>query len=144
MIDDIKSLVGNKPDQISTNQQKKVLIVEDDPTLGDALSIKLQKENFITLRATNGQEGLETINVQKPDVVLLDLMMPVMDGKTMLTKVREIPEFKKLPVLVLTNAGEVENINNMMTINEAVEFLVKSNTSLEEIIVKIKRYTHSE
>lgn len=140
MIEDIKILMGKKKSSPEVVQQKKILIVEDDPSLGNALEIKLKRENFVTFRAGNGQEGLDILNSQKPNIVLLDLMMPVMDGKTMLTKLRQIPEFKKLPVLVLTNAGEVENINQTTTVNEAVEFLVKSNVSLEEIIMRIKRY----
>lgn len=143
MIDDIKTIIGKKPKTESKIEPKKILIVEDDHALGSALELKLQHEGFVTIRGANGQEGLDLIKSEKPDVVLLDLMMPVMDGRTMLTKIREIEEFKKLPVIVLTNAGAVENIHETQRINEAVEFLVKSNTSLEIIVDRIKRYIHA-
>src|SRR6266480_3481566 len=94
----------------TASSQKKVLIVEDEKMLANALELKFTHENFAVLKAENGQMGLDMIQANKPDVVLLDLMMPVMDGKTMLRKLREIPEFKYLPVVVLTNAGDVDNI----------------------------------
>src|SRR5690348_5838633 len=82
-------------------QQKKILIVEDDMMLSSALELKFKHENFTVLKAVNGQEGLAMIQANKPNIVLLDLMMPVMDGKTMLHRLREIEEFKFLPVVVL-------------------------------------------
>jgi DNA-binding response OmpR family regulator len=89
---------------------KKVLIVEDEKALADALEMKLKHEGFAVARAANGQEGLEAVLSFSPDVILLDLMMPVMDGKTMLRKLRDLPQFKTLPIIVLTNAGTVDNI----------------------------------
>jgi CheY-like chemotaxis protein len=75
---------------------------------------------------------------QKPNLVLTDLMMPVMDGKQMLHKIREIPEFKELPVIVLTNAGTADNIKETQFYNNANDFLIKSNVQPEEIVSKIK------
>lgn len=117
---------------------KKVIVIEDEKMLADALTIKLTHAGFEVLHADNGQAGLEMIVAQKPAIVLLDLMMPVMDGKAMLQKLREIPEFKDLPVMVLTNSGTVENMHETQTNNGAVEFLIKSNVSLDEIVERIK------
>src|SRR5689334_23057436 len=106
-----KGLVGddNKSTQqsISTNtvQSHKVLIVEDEKLLGDALEFKLKKAGFTTTRAFNGQEGLELAKSTTPDVILLDIIMPIMNGKVMLRALRQLPEFKTTPVIVLTNAG---------------------------------------
>jgi len=86
-------------------EQKKVLIVEDEKLLANALEMKFSHANYLVAKAENGQIGLEQAQKFKPDVIILDLMMPVMDGKTMLHKLREIPELKMLPVVVLTNAG---------------------------------------
>lgn len=148
IFDNIKSLVSS-PNQANPQQPaaaapvavKKVLIVEDEKMLGDALSVKLTRAGFQVIRAENGQAGLDLVASQKPNVVLLDLMMPVMDGKTFLEKLRGIPEFKNLPVIVLTNSGSVDNMRETKTYFNAAEFFVKSNTSLDQIIEKITALT---
>ena len=120
---------------------KTVLIVEDEKMLSDALTAKLTHEGFEVQHADNGQAGLDMIKVKKPNIVLLDLMMPVMDGKTMLWKIREVPELKLLPVIVLTNSGTVENMKDTKTFLDASEFFVKSNVSLDDIVARIKTLT---
>lgn len=90
------------------------------------------------MRVENGQLGLEVIQKENPDVILLDLMMPVMDGVTMLHKLRELVSFKETKVIVLTNAGDVENMRQTMTMDNAIEFLIKSNVSLDQIAAKVK------
>ena len=148
IFDSFKSLFGTPKEQQSprTNNstetpsinQKKVLIVEDEKVLADALEIKFKHENFQVFKAENGQIGLDMVQQNKPDVVLLDLMMPVMDGKTMLRKMREIPEFKNLPVVVLTNAGEVDNIRETKQYDNASAFLIKSNINPEDVVKVVK------
>lgn len=118
--------------------KKKVLIVEDEPALADALVIKFNHEGFDAFKAENGQAGLDMAVSRKPDVILLDLMMPVMDGKTMLRKLRDIPEFKALPVLILTNAGDIDNIRETQTFYDAAGFLIKSNVNPEDIVSKVR------
>jgi len=118
--------------------QKKVLIVEDEEVLADALEMKFKHENFQVFKAENGQVGLDMIQANRPDIILLDLMMPVMDGKTMLHKLREIPEFKYLPVVILTNAGDVESIKQTKTYDNASAFLIKSNINPEDAITIVK------
>jgi len=135
-------LKSPKPDEISTpplTNAKKVLIVEDEKMLGDALELKFKHEGFIVLRAENGQVGLDVTQKEHPDIILLDLMMPVMDGKTMLRLLRDIPEFKTLPVLVLTNAGDVDNIRETQMYYGATDFLIKSNVKAEDISNRVKK-----
>jgi DNA-binding response OmpR family regulator len=150
LIKDIKTLIGiNEPNSTpdltsppyippTSKHQKKVLIVEDDKSLADVLEIALKEAEFNVIRADNGQAGLELLKSQIPDLVILDLMMPVMDGKTMLAKLREIPDFKYLPVIVLTNAGDTENMKETITYNNAEAFLVKANVTTQEIIERVK------
>ena len=142
----VKSVVpvqsGNPPETPPPVTQKKVIIIEDETVLADALAIKFQHEGFQVSKAENGQIGLDMIKANKPDVVLLDLMMPVMDGKTMLRKLREISDFKYLPVVVLTNAGEVENIKETKQYDNASAFLIKSNINPEDVIKLVKELLH--
>jgi DNA-binding response OmpR family regulator len=135
-------LFGNKKqtEPVSTVVHKKVLIVEDEAILADAMEISLKDEGFDVLRAANGQLGLDMAIANKPDIVLLDLLMPVMDGKTMLHKLREIPEFKILPVIVLTNAGDADNMRETKFYDNANAFLIKSNVTPGDIVNQVKTF----
>ncbi|HVA97233.1 MAG TPA: response regulator [Candidatus Acidoferrales bacterium] len=141
VVQDIKTIFGKKqpvPAQIKLDEQAKIiLIIEDDAILLEMYKDKFTKEGFETITAENGKIGLEKILSQKPDIVLLDLMMPVMDGKSMLRKLREFPQFKRLPVIVLTNAGDIENIRETKRYDDACEFLIKSNVTVDEIVEKV-------
>jgi DNA-binding response OmpR family regulator len=129
---------GKKNDQPVIQSKGKVLIVEDEKMLADALELKLKNEGYEVLKAENGQAGLDIVNTNKPNIILLDLMMPIMNGKQMLQKLREIPEFKTLPVIVLTNAGDADNIKETKMYYNASDFLIKSNVSPEDIVNKVK------
>ena len=146
IIKNIKSILGYQTDSAQQIQEsessqtlprKTVLIVEDEPSLANALELKLTKEGFNVLKAANGQIGLDLAISNKPDIILLDLVMPVMDGKTMLHKLRDIPDFKNLPVIVLTNAGDTDNIRETKVYDNASAFLIKSNVSTNEIVEAI-------
>ena len=96
--------------------------------------------------AESGRRALEQLGITgrqmapcDPDVILMDLMMPVMDGKTMLRLLRDMPEFKTLPVLVLTNAGDIDNIRETQMYYGATDFLIKSNTKAEDIVNRVNK-----
>jgi DNA-binding response OmpR family regulator len=127
------------PQTPNPSPAKKVLIVEDDAQLSSVLELKFTQAGFAVSKAPNGQVGLDLAISQKPDIIILDLMMPVMDGKTMLRKLRDIPDFKSLPVIVLTNAGSTDNMMETTTLYNASEFLIKSNVSMDDILAKVKQ-----
>lgn len=117
--------------------KKTILIVEDELSLRSALSEKLSKEDFEILEANDGQEGLDIAFKEHPDLILLDIIMPIMDGIKMLSKLREDDWGKTVPVLILTNLSDEEKTS------EAVEkgvsdYLIKSDYSLEDLMEKIK------
>lgn len=139
IISDVQVLTGQKEAIEKTpTAAKKVLVVEDEKPLLEALSARIADEGYKVLKAENGKEGLEIAIDQNPNIILLDLIMPVMDGKAMLKKLRELPQFKGLPVIVLTNAGDVDNVRETQLYFDAAEFLIKSNVNMEEIVQKIK------
>lgn len=147
----IKTIFGNNAQQgqntpntenVPNLQEKKVLIVEDEALLANALEIKLKNGGFVVLKAENGQVGLDSAIANKPDLILLDLLMPVMDGKTMLHNLRKLPEFKNLPVIILTNAGDVDNIRQTKTFDNASSFLIKSNVNPDNILTEVKNLIH--
>lgn len=142
IIDDIKVLIGDQDGKkIEIQPPKKVLIVEDEKPLADILETRLKEEGFEVIKAVNGEEGLKILIKFNPNVILLDLMMPVMDGRVMLRKLRDMPKFRHLPVIVLTNAGETDNIRETQRYSDAVYFLIKSNVTMDKIVETIKSIT---
>lgn len=135
---------GKKPEtpqaplQPSSTQNKKILIVEDEKDLRDFYTELLRGEGYEIITAANGQEGLELALAQNPRLILLDLMMPVMDGKTMLHTLRQNPAGKLIPVIVLTNAGDDENMRYVKLYEGVDDFLIKSNVTPDDITAKIK------
>jgi CheY-like chemotaxis protein len=140
IFDSLSNLLGNKQSSATPAPSKKILIVEDDKELRDFYTELLTTEGFSVTTAENGQLGLDAVTSQKPDLVLLDLMMPVMDGKTMLHTIREMPEFKTTPVIVLSNAGDADSIRQTKFFDNANDFLIKSNIAPNELINKIRTY----
>lgn len=116
---------------------KKILVVEDEPSLLGALQNKLTQEGFEYIEARNGQIGLEKALQEKPDLILLDIIMPVMDGLTMLNKLREDEWGKTAPVIVLTNLSDDEKVMEAVK-QGSYDYLIKSNWSINEVISKIK------
>ena len=119
---------------------KNILITEDDPILLNALKIKLEKQKYNVFTAVNGQAGLEIALESHPDLILLDLIMPVMDGMTMLRKLRETDSWgKTVPVVILTNlSGDSNQIINDVTDLEPSYYLTKADLKLDELLEKIK------
>jgi DNA-binding response OmpR family regulator len=140
VIEDVKTILGKPPQPHTQIQQslKKILIVEDDAILLEMYKDKFVTEGFEVITAINGKEGLEKTLEQKPNIIILDLMMPVMSGESMLKKIREFPQFKRLPVIVLTNAGEVDNIRLTKRYDDACDFLIKSNVSIDDVVDKVR------
>jgi CheY-like chemotaxis protein len=117
---------------------KKILIVEDEAPLRNAMSDILTFEGFIVFQAKNGQEGLDIALAQHPDLILLDLMMPVMDGLTMLEKLRTDQIYgKNAMVILLTNINDPDKVA-AATEAGSYDFLVKSDWNIEDVVRKIK------
>jgi len=121
--------------------KKKILIIDDDSSILEMYSITLKAEGFEVLSASNGKEGLKKAIAETPDLILLDIMMPVMDGLSMLQKLRRENQYgKNVPVILLTNmsAGGKEDIIERVAKTEPAYYIVKINTSPDELVEKIK------
>lgn len=119
------------------NYMKKILIVEDEVSLLNALCDKLTGEGFTVLKAKNGEEGLEVALREHPDLILLDIVMPVMDGVTMLGLLRKDTWGKDVEVIILTNLNEPEKVAEVLE-KEARDYLVKSDWTLQNVVKKIR------
>src|SRR3989344_5503419 len=120
------------------NKTKKILITEDETLLRSALSEKLRLEGFEVLAAENGQKGLELALAEHPDLILLDIIMPVMDGLTMLKHLRQDAWGKTAPVILLTNLAANDNIMPEVIEQQPAFYLVKTDWTLDKVVEKIK------
>jgi two-component system alkaline phosphatase synthesis response regulator PhoP len=117
--------------------QKKILLVDDDAQIHDLYKTRLKLAGFTVLEAWNGKEGIEVAKKEKPDFILLDVLMPVMDGPRALLEMKEDEELKNIPVLILTGLEDrpidvrvAKEVGAVDFINKAVEF--------KELIARIK------
>lgn len=117
---------------------KKILIVEDDEFLLQMYVTKLELESFRVLSATNGEEGLKTAFKEKPDLILLDLKLPKIDGFEVLRDLKSNEDTKNIPVVVLTNFSEKEHIDKCLALG-AEDYLIKAHFVPSEVISKIKK-----
>jgi DNA-binding response OmpR family regulator len=114
---------------------KKILVVEDEKSLRAAIVDILLLKNFLPIEAKNGREGVELALARHPDLILLDLIMPEMDGMIALKKIREDDWGKNVPVIILTNLSEAKE----PILNDAVtQYLIKSDWKLHDIMKKIQ------
>lgn len=117
--------------------KKKILIVEDDVALRNVYEMRLKIEGYDIIVSGDGEEGLSLAVKEKPDLVLLDLMMPKISGMDVLDILKSTPETKKIPVLILTALTQ-DSVKTKGYVFGADDFMVKSESKLEEIVGKVK------
>lgn len=115
-----------------------VLIVEDDQTLAQMYGTKFEAEGYLVLHAGDGSEGLVQAKQEKPDIILLDVMMPKLDGFGTLAMLKADKAMSKIPVIMLTNLAQEEDIKKGKELG-AVDYFVKANQTPGEIVNKVKK-----
>lgn len=120
-------------------KQKTILIVEDEKILQKTLADNLRAEKFLPIEAKNGREGVKLALSKHPDLILLDLLMPEMDGMTALKKIRQDTWGANVPVIILTNLSATDEklVEDMVT-QKPIHYLVKSDFKIDDVIKKIK------
>jgi len=116
---------------------KLILLIEDEPTLQKTLGRALAQAGYGVQSALDGQSGLALIKRNKPNLVLLDLILPKMDGFEVLRSIKQDPEIKDTPVIVLTNLESPQDVEKALS-EGATNYLVKANYELSEVIKKVK------
>ncbi|MBI2410902.1 MAG: response regulator [Candidatus Kerfeldbacteria bacterium] len=118
----------------------KVLIVEDDKFLSELISTKLTKEGFNIVLATDGESGLQKAIAEKPNIILLDIMLPGMSGFEVLEALKKQADqtVANIPVLILSNFGQESKVQQGLSLG-AKDYLVKANFTTAEIVEKIKK-----
>lgn len=117
----------------------RILIAEDEDFLIRALKDNLETEDCIVDAASNGEEAIESIKKNRPNIILLDLLMPKRDGFYVLEEVAKNPEWKLIPIIVLSNLGGDEEIKKALQMG-ADDYFVKSQHPIEEVIERVREY----
>ncbi len=117
---------------------QKIFIVEDDKFLRELISKKLVSEGYQIGQALDGEEGVKKIPEEKPDLILLDLILPGMDGFEVLSKLKENPDTANIPVIVLSNLSQESEIKRALDLG-ATDFLIKAHFIPGEIVEKINQ-----
>jgi len=116
---------------------KTILIVEDDKFLRGLIAQKLIKKGYEISEATDGEQGIKKIKEERPDLVLLDLILPGIDGFEVLTRTKTDPALAQIPVIILSNLGQSEDIDRGLKLG-ATDYLIKAHFTPDEIIEKVK------
>lgn len=118
------------------SDKKSILIIDDEAPLREALSEEFKENGYTVFTAANGQDGVAAAIKNKPDIILVDLIMPVMDGFQTLEAMNK--EGIKTPVMVVSNLGESEETKRAKKMG-AVGYIIKSNTTLSQIVEKVDK-----
>ena len=116
---------------------KTILLIEDEPTLQKTLSLALTQEGYEVKSALDGEIGLRLARESRPDLILLDLILPKLDGFEVLDELKKDDATKDVPVIVLTNLESTQDIEKALALG-ATNYLVKANYDLKDVIEKVK------
>lgn len=120
-----------------TKGKTSVLVVEDDQFLRDLIVRKLDNEGFAVTEAIDGEEALHKIQEEKPQLILLDIILPGIDGFEVLKRLQSTPELSKIPVVILSNLGQKDDIDRGIELG-AKDYLIKAHFTPSEIVEKVK------
>lgn len=118
-------------------KNKTILIVEDEASILNALVNKFSKEGFKVISGKNGEEGLKLALKKKPDLILLDIIMPIMDGVSVLKELKQDSWGVNAKVIILTNLSEGEDVFDLLDSGEQ-DYLIKSDWKLDDVVKKVR------
>ena len=122
-----------------TNKDQKILLIEDEEMLANMYETKFKNEGFNIKKALDGETGLKMALEDKPDIILLDIIMPKLDGFSVLRSLKDSVKTKDVPVILLTNLGQDEDVKKGTAMG-AAGYLVKANLTPAEVVDKVKDY----
>jgi len=125
-------------EEVKKQTKTRILIIEDDVFIMDMYETKFKMAGFEVLRAENGDKGIKVARKEKPDLIVLDIVMPQMDGLEVLKVVKGDSELKDIPVVLLTNLGQRENIEEGLKLG-ADDYIIKAHFTPDEVVGKVKK-----
>jgi DNA-binding response OmpR family regulator len=136
ILDKVRSTLAASHPAPQRLQGKKIVWAEDDSFLGDLLAVKFTKEGAVSHYARNGEEALEILKTEVPDVIVLDLILPGMHGFEVLKAIRADTRLAAVPVIILSNLGQKEDADRALQLG-ATKHLIKAEHDLDDIISEI-------
>ena len=121
-----------------TDSQKTVLVVEDDTFLAQLLTNRLQRAGLAVTRAGDGEEALRILKNTKPDLILLDIILPKKSGFEVMEEIQKDPLLKRAPIVIISNLGQDEDMARGRQLG-AIEYYVKAQTSIEDLVSKVQQ-----
>jgi CheY-like chemotaxis protein len=116
---------------------KRIVIVEDEEIMLDLLQRKLKTHGYEVSVARDGEEGLRVIKEERPDLIIMDLVMPKMDGFMVMEEIQKDEDLKKIPLIVVSNSGQPVELNRIKDLG-AKDWLIKTEFNPQELVEKIK------
>lgn len=120
------------------DEPKKILIIDDDFLVSDIYSMELQKAGYTTITANNGEAGLSKMQVEKPNLILLDIVMPGLDGLQVLDRIRSNPELSGVKVLLLSNLKDENTIKSGLA-RGANGYLIKPSLTPQQVVSEVNK-----
>lgn len=120
-------------------EKKKILLIEDDEFICQMYRVKFEQTAYQLIVAKDGQEGLDIMKKEKPDLVLLDIILPGLDGFELLTKAKNDPDIRAIPIVLLTNLGQEENVKKGMALG-ARDYIIKAHFTPQEVVEKVEGF----
>lgn len=121
-----------------SNPTPKILVVEDDKDLLSLINKKLTDEGFTVAAVETGRQALDFLEKGRPDLVLLDILLPDIDGLTILNEIANNPKTKDLPVIILSNLADQGSVEQAAAVGD-YEYLVKAKTDLNDVVKRIRK-----
>lgn len=122
---------------------KKILLVEDDEMLHNMYNQKFKSKGYEVVSAYNGSDGVKLAETEIPDIILMDIIMPKMDGFVALKKIRKSKKIGEIPVIILTNLGQEEDIQKGKELG-ADDYFIKANHTPAEVVEKVEKILPKE
>jgi two-component system phosphate regulon response regulator PhoB/two-component system alkaline phosphatase synthesis response regulator PhoP len=119
--------------------KKRILIIEDDEHVSKVYEMKFSKEGYNTVLVVNGERAVEKVTSEKPDLIILDLMVPKKDGFAILEEIKKNPSTASIPVLVLSNLGGKGDQERALGLG-ANDYMIKVENSMQDVIERAKKY----
>jgi len=120
------------------SEQKNILLVEDELLLSNILKSRLEKEGFKVFQARDGEMALKFLRETKPDIILLDIILPKISGFEILEELQKNPELQSAPVAIISNLGQESDIQKGRSLG-AINYFVKAQVTIDELVGKIRK-----
>jgi|SRR3989344_3795278 len=137
----IDTMLQNKDATVPLGAVKgtQVLVIEDDPFLSKAYKVKFDHEGITTAFALDGESGLAKVKELKPQLILLDIMLPKKNGFDLLADKNKDPSIKDIPTIILSNLGQEDDMTRGKALG-AVDYVVKTSMKIQDVVVKVRQY----